>query len=136
MTGTERRGEGAHGGGAMAPHATLVTAAAGDALPWQPLNPYDGVDYKLLWRSGSSVAGLMRIAPSAMVTPHAHVASQHHMWVVDGSVEMLHEVVGPGTYVHIPAGVDHSLRAVGDRPATVLYLYLREESGPGEAMPR
>jgi quercetin dioxygenase-like cupin family protein len=112
------------------PVATLVTSAAATALPWKPLEPYAGVDHKLLWRSGKSVAGLMRIAPGDGVTPHAHVLSHHHMWVVDGMAEMLGERVGPGTYVHIPARVDHSVRAVGDDACTVLYLYLRDEAAP------
>jgi hypothetical protein len=38
------------------PIATLVTRAAADALAWLPLKPHTGVDYKLLWRSGKSVA--------------------------------------------------------------------------------
>jgi hypothetical protein len=117
-------------GSTAAPHATLVTAAAAEALAWHPLDPYEGVDYKLLWQSGKSVAGLMRIGPGAMVTSHAHIRSHHQMWVVDGTVEMLGAVVGAGTYVHIPSRVDHSIRAVGDRAATMLYLYLRDESGP------
>jgi quercetin dioxygenase-like cupin family protein len=108
-----------------------VTAAAAEALGWRPLDPYEGVDYKLLWRSGKSVAGLMRIAPRAMVTPHVHDRSHHHIWVVDGTVEMLGEVVGPGAYVHIPASVDHSIRAAGDGSAIMLYLYLRDEPGGG-----
>lgn len=109
------------------PHATLVTSRAAEALTWRPLEPYEGVDYKLLWRSGKSVAGLMRIDAGAIVARHAHVRSHHHMWVVDGAVEMLGEVVGPGAYAHIPARVDHELRAVGGRAATVLYLYLRDD---------
>jgi quercetin dioxygenase-like cupin family protein len=113
----------------MAPRATLVTAAAAEALPWHPLDPYDGVQYKLLWQSGKSVAGLMRIDAGAMVTPHAHIRSHHHMWVIDGAVEMLGDVLGTGAYVHIPAHVDHSIRAVGDRAATMLYLYLRDDAG-------
>lgn len=116
---------GRFGGGTA---ATLVTSAAADALGWHPLEPYEGVDYKLLWRSGKSVAGLMRIAPGAEVTPHAHVRSHHHIWLVEGSAEMLGERVGPGTYVHIPAHVDHGMRTVGDDPCTMLYLYLRDES--------
>ncbi len=114
-----------------APVATLVTSAAGQALAWHPLAPYDGVEYKLLWRSGKSVAGLMRIGAGRAVTPHTHVRSHHHMWVVDGAAEMLGETVGPGTYGHIPAGVEHGIRAVGDAGCTVLYLYLRDE-GPAE----
>jgi mannose-6-phosphate isomerase-like protein (cupin superfamily) len=117
--------------GAAAPAlATLVSAAAADARAWHPLEPYAGVDYKLLWRSGKSVAGLMRIAPGGEVAPHAHVRSHHHLWVVDGEVEMLHERVGPGTYVHIPAHVDHGLRGAGPGACTLLYLYLREDTGP------
>jgi mannose-6-phosphate isomerase-like protein (cupin superfamily) len=112
-----------------APVATLLTRAAADALTWHPLEEYEGVDYKLLWRSGGSVAGLMRLDPGGVVTPHAHVRAHHHLWVTDGTVEVLDEEVGPGTYVHIPAGVDHSMRAVGDSACTMLYLYLQDEPG-------
>lgn len=112
------------------PVATLVTAAAADALAWRPLEPYTGVDYKLLWRSGRSVAGLMRISPGSEVTPHVHVRSHHHMWVVAGTAEMLGERAGPGTYVHVPAGVLHGIRATGGDPCTMLYLYLRDETVP------
>lgn len=110
------------------PVVTLVTKAAADVLPWRPLEPYPGVDYKLLWRSGKSVAGLMRITPGREVTRHAHVRSHHHMWVVDGTAELLGQLVGPGSYVHIPARVDHGIRTAGDAACTVLYLYLRDES--------
>lgn len=118
-------GLGAPGG---VPVATLVTAAAADSLPWRALEPYAGVEHKLLWRSGKSVAGLMRIPPGREVTRHAHVRSHHHMWVVDGTAELLGELVGPGSYVHIPARVDHGIRTAGDAACTMLYLYLREES--------
>jgi mannose-6-phosphate isomerase-like protein (cupin superfamily) len=111
--------------------ATLITPTAADALAWHPLQPYDGVDYKLLWRSGKSVAGLMRVARGGVVTPHTHVRSHHHLWVIEGAAEMLGERVGPGTYLHVPAGVEHGLRSVGDAACTVLYLYLRDESAPG-----
>jgi quercetin dioxygenase-like cupin family protein len=113
-----------------APLPTLVTRAAAEALAWHPLEDYEGVDYKLLWRSGGSVAGLMRIAPGGVVTPHAHVRAHHHLWVTDGTVEVLDEQVGPGAYVHIPAGVDHSMRAVGGGACTMLYFYLQDEPGP------
>ena len=113
------------------PIATLVTLAAADALAWLTLKPHTSVDYKLLWRSGKSVAGLMRIAPGGTVIPHAHVRSHHHMWVIDGSAEMLDERVQPGTYLHIPAGVQHGISAVGEGGCTMLYLYLREDATPG-----
>lgn len=112
------------------PVATFVTRAAAEALAWHPLEPYAGVDYKLLWRSGKSVAGLMRIAPGGEVAQHAHVRSHHHLWVIDGTADMLGERAGPGTYVHVPAGVQHGISGVGEGGCTLLYLYLREEATP------
>lgn len=107
--------------------ATLVSRAAGESLAWHPLEPFAGVEYKLLWRSGKSVAGLMRIAPGGELAPHAHVRSHHHLWVIDGTAEMLGEKVGPGTYAHVPAGVEHGIEHVGEAGCTLLYLYLRDE---------
>ncbi len=69
----------------------------------------------------------MRIAPGGEVGSHTHVRSHHHMWVVEGTAEMLGEQVGPGTYLHVPAGVEHGIRRVGDDGCRVLYLYLRDE---------
>jgi mannose-6-phosphate isomerase-like protein (cupin superfamily) len=111
--------------------ATVVTPAAAAGLTWDRLEPFEGVDYKLLWRSGKSVAGLMRVAPGAEVSPHAHVRSHHHLWVLEGEADMVGdgERVGPGTYVHIPAGVEHGITDVGPDGCTVVYLYLRDE-GP------
>jgi uncharacterized RmlC-like cupin family protein len=112
------------------PMATLVTRAASDALAWHPLEPFDGIDYKLLWRSGKSVAGIMRIPPGAEVSLHTHDHWHHHMWVIEGTAEMLGERVGAGTYVHIPAGVEHGVRDIAEDGCSMLYLYLRDE-GPG-----
>jgi uncharacterized RmlC-like cupin family protein len=109
--------------------ATLITSKAADALAWHPFDAFEGVDYKLLWRSGHSVAGILRLDPGSAVSPHAHISSHHHMWVSAGRAEMLGEQVGPGTYLHIPAGVEHGIRDVGDEGCTVLYLYLRGGDG-------
>jgi hypothetical protein len=66
------------------PFATLVTDEAAEALAWHPFEALEGVEYKLLWRSGQSVAGILRIAPGSSMSPHAHVRSHHHMWVIAG----------------------------------------------------
>ncbi|HEX6420287.1 MAG TPA: cupin domain-containing protein [Acidimicrobiales bacterium] len=115
------------------PLATLVTRAASDAMAWHPLEEFDRVSYKLLWRSGKSVAGLMRVAPGGSVSSHTHRHSHHHMWVVDGTAEMLGERVGPGTYVHVPAGVEHGITEPGEQGCTLLYLYLREGEAQTDA---
>lgn len=110
------------------PAATLVDASAIDAQPWHDLDGFENVSYKLLWRSGKSVAGIMRIAPDGRVDPHVHQRSHHHMWVLDGSAELLGQRVGKGSYLHVPAGVEHGITAPGPGGCTVLYLYLREDA--------
>lgn len=120
---TETRGQ-------PAPTATFADTATIEALPWLPLEGFDGVTYKLLWRSGKSVAGIMHIPPGSEVPVHRHLYSHHDMWVLAGEAEMIGRPAAAGTYLHVPAGVDHSIRPVGPDGCTVLYLYLRDESPP------
>jgi hypothetical protein len=97
------------------------------ALEWLPFPGHEGVEYKLLWRSGWSVAGLMRIQAGASLRPHEHAGAHHHLWVQDGHAEVLGRPVGPGSYLHIPAGVLHGIAGVGPTPFSMLYLYLRDD---------
>lgn len=110
-----------------APAATLVDAPSIEARPWRDLPGFRNVTYKLLWRSGKSVAGLMRVPPDGRVDPHVHRRSHHHIWVLHGSAEMLGRRIGEGSYVHVPAGVEHGITEPGPDGCTVLYLYLRED---------
>jgi mannose-6-phosphate isomerase-like protein (cupin superfamily) len=112
---------------ATGPAATLVDASAIEAQPWHDLAGFENVKYKLLWQSGKSVAGIMYVAPDGRVDPHSHRRSQHHIWVLEGSAEMLGQQVGPGSYLHVPAGVEHGITAPGPQGCTVFYLYLRED---------
>ena len=82
--------------------------------------------YKLLWRSGKSVAGIMHVPPGSAVSPHRHTWSHHHVWVLAGEGEMAGRPVVAGTYVHVGAGVDHDITPRGPDGVTVFYLYLRE----------
>lgn len=115
--------------------ATLVDAGAIVAQPWHDLEGFENVTYKLLWRSGKSVAGIMHVMPDGRVDPHVHRRSQHHIWVIDGSADMLGQNVGPGSYLHVPAGVEHGITAPGPQGCTVFYLYLREDV-PGAPPPQ
>src|SRR5690606_36957660 len=72
---------------APAPAATVVDREAAEALPELPLEGFEGVTYKLLWRSGKSVAGIMHVPPGREVSPHVHQRSHHHIWVQEGSAE-------------------------------------------------
>lgn len=115
------------------PVATVVDGETAEALPSLPLEGFEGVTYKLLWQSGKSVAGIMRVPAGREIGSHVHQRSHHHIWVQEGSAEMVGRRVGPGSYVHVPAGVEHGITGVeAPEGLTVLYLYLRERDGaPG-----
>ena len=92
----------------------VLTAADVAALPLVPLDPAipgvapsDPVAQPLVDRRRDADR---RWPPSGQ---HAHRANHHHMWIVDGAAEIVGSLVGPGGYVHIPAGVEHDLDARG-----------------------
>ena len=102
----------------------VLTAAAIDALPAEALDAsIPGVTRRVLWRDGTSEAGVLVIAAGCHLGAHAHRRNHHHMWVVDGEVDILGTVVGPGGYVHVPAGAEHDLDARATGGANVFYLY-------------
>ena len=107
--------------------AVVLDARSIAGLDWQPFPDHLGVDYKLLWTSGWSVAGVMRIREGASLRDHAHRRAHHHIWVQSGTADILGQRVGPGTYLHIPAGVIHGIRGVGPGMFSMVYLYLRED---------
>jgi hypothetical protein len=96
-----------------------------DDLPWVPLPPAGGAEHRVLWRSGDSYVGILRLESGHEIARHVHHHAHHHVWVLDGEAEMLGQRVGAGSYVHIPAGVEHRIASIGPRTATMLYLYLR-----------
>ena len=110
----------------MTESPVLLEAFVLDGLPWEPLPAIGtGVDHRVLWHSGDSMAGVMRLAPGGSVSEHAHRRAHHHLWVLDGSIEVLATVLGAGSYAHVPAGVRHAMVNRGEGTATFLYLYLQ-----------
>jgi hypothetical protein len=109
------------------PTPTVYDATEVAALEWLPFPDHEGVEYKLLWSSGWSVAGLMRIRGGAVLRPHVHAGAHHHLWVQEGDAEVLGRTVGPGSYLHIPAGVLHGITKIGPGMFSMLYLYLRDD---------
>lgn len=103
---------------------TVLSAAAVAALPSQPLGSLAGVTHRVIWRDGTSTAGVMTIEAGHRLGDHAHRTNSHHLWFVEGSARILGEIVGPGGYVHVPAGVTHDIDATGTAGCTVYYLYL------------
>lgn len=104
----------------------VLTADAIAALPVAPLGPLEGVTHQVLWQNPTSMSGVLKIAPGHHLGRHAHRANHHHMWVLEGRATILGEVLGPGSYVHIPSGVEHDIEASATEGCTVLYFYLRQ----------
>lgn len=104
---------------------TVLTAGAVVAIPKTPLGHLEGVSHAVLWHDGTSMAGVMTIAAGHRLGAHAHRENHHHMWVLEGAATILDAHLGPGSYVHIPAGVEHDIDATDTDGCTLLYLYLR-----------
>jgi quercetin dioxygenase-like cupin family protein len=111
---------------------TVFTAEAIRELPAgsvaTPAGPAEGVTNRVLWWTDTSMAGVLTVQAGHRLGTHRHRLNHHHMWVVDGQATILGEVIGPGSYVHIPGGVAHDLDATHTGGCTVFYLYIRPAS--------
>lgn len=103
----------------------VLTSDDIEALPLEPLGSLHGVAHRVLWRTPTSMAGVMTVDAGHHLGAHRHHANHHHMWVLEGSARILGVDVGPGSYVHVPVGVEHDIDASGTGGCTVFYLYLR-----------
>ena len=106
---------------------TVLASDEVRALPAVPLGNEPGVTHQVVWRSGNSMGGVLTVEAGHRLGRHAHRTNHHHIWVVSGSALVLGDVLEPGSYVHIPAGVEHDIDATGTSGCTVFYLYLRTE---------
>jgi quercetin dioxygenase-like cupin family protein len=102
----------------------ILSAEAVAALPSEPLGTLPGVTHRVLWRAATSMAGVMTIDTGHHLGSHTHRENQHHVWVLEGTARILGSDLGPGSYVHIPSGVEHDIDATSTEGVTVLYLYL------------
>ena len=107
---------------------TRLSAEEVAGLPWEDLHGIPDATTRVLWRAAGSMAGVLRLAPGARLGEHAHVHGHHHVWVLSGTVGVDDRELPAGSYVHVPAGRPHALRAVGDEECQVLYLYLEDGS--------
>ncbi len=97
-----------------------------DELPWLPFGPDGDAEQRMLWSAGGSYGGLLHVRAGHQLPPHVHHEADHHAWILEGEAETLGQRLGPGSYVHIPAGVEHGLKAVSPGGCVLLYLYVRE----------
>jgi quercetin dioxygenase-like cupin family protein len=102
----------------------VLTAEAIATLPVERLGSIAGVSHRVVWRSGNSMAGVMTVQAGYRLGTHSHRANDHHLWVLRGHVRLLDIDAGPGSYAHVPSGVDHDLDTTETEGCTVFYLYL------------
>jgi quercetin dioxygenase-like cupin family protein len=107
----------------------VLDAAGVAALELQPLGNLDGVRHRVLWQDGVSMAGVLTVDAGRNLGAHTHRENHHHIWVLQGRARILDTELDPGSYAHIPAGIEHDIDARGTEGCTVYYLYLR----PGAA---
>lgn len=110
----------------MATAATLLSALDIAAVDPEPLGEIDGVTRRVVWHHGTAEAGVLRVEPGARLGDHAHRASHHHMWILEGAALILGRRLGKGSYVHIPLGTTHDVDARETEGCTVLYVYAPE----------
>jgi quercetin dioxygenase-like cupin family protein len=103
----------------------VLTAEAIAAIPATPLGNLDGVVHRVLWRNQKSMAGVLTVEPGRRLGAHTHRVNHHHLWLLDGRATILGTELGPGSYVHVPSGVEHDIDASATDGCTVFYLYLR-----------
>jgi quercetin dioxygenase-like cupin family protein len=103
--------------------AIVLTEEEIDHLPTTALRGIgSGVSHRVLWEQDNAVAGVMRLRPHGQVDPHVHRRAYHDIWMIDGECEILGRRVTAGSYVHVPAGVEHGIIASGVG-CTLLYVY-------------
>ena len=117
--------------GAVSTEAGVMTASPAivlgpqeiDALPWNPLGDHTGVALQDLWTDGTSRTGVLRVDPGRRLGRHTHRRHHHDYWLVAGHADVLGRWLGPGSYVHIPAGVEHDIDATETEGCTVYFAY-------------
>ena len=89
-------------------------------LPWADVSP--GFSLKLLHGDADrdTRALLLRLEPGTVIQKHRHEGEVHALNLT-GQRKLLEsgEVIGPGGYVHEPAGNVDSWMAIGDEPVIV-----------------
>jgi quercetin dioxygenase-like cupin family protein len=106
--------------------ATVLTASEVEALSMEPLGGLEGVRHRVLWSDADSMAGVLRVDGGCRLGAHTHRENHHHLWVLEGEALVLGADLGPGSYVHVPSGVEHDIDAVETSGCTVFYLYVRQ----------
>jgi mannose-6-phosphate isomerase-like protein (cupin superfamily) len=113
-------------------HLILLAAADVAAMPWEPLRGLEGVHHKVVWQSGDTVLGFIRVDPGAVKPEHSHHGAHHHILITQGSATMLGRPFTAGAYLYIPPGTPHEVADVGPEGCTFFYTYRPVEIPPAK----
>jgi quercetin dioxygenase-like cupin family protein len=108
-------------------YSGAIAMSAGEIAntQWQSFREQPGVQVRELWRSADGVAGLLRLEPGAQEPEHTHHFGHHHQWIIDGTATVGGVPLGPGAYIHFPAGLPHAIDHVGPEGCTMYFVYQR-----------
>jgi len=97
-----------------------------EALPWLPFDHTPGVAQRVLWHddTSGSYAGMLRLDKGASIPLHTHRSAAHHVWVLAGTCEIEGTSLTSGSYVFVPAALEHGIHDTGSTGCTLFYLYL------------
>lgn len=91
----------------------MVPPARAAELPWDVVPGDGGVQHRVLFEDGRTVAGLLRFHAGAEELKHIHVDGEHHLWVLEGGVTVDDTFLPSGSYLHVPAGLMHRVSDPG-----------------------
>ena len=109
------------------PSPTLyaVPRAVISGLPWEEMPASPAVHNKVIYTTGDTVAGLLRFSPGAREVTHLHLAGEHHLWVLGGSIRIEDTELGADSYLHIPKRLAHTIEDCGVG-SVVFYVFCPE----------
>lgn len=102
-----------------------------ESMPWVDVPGSPGVRAKTLWQFGDFTQALINVRPGAVVPGEAHLAAHHHIWIVSGRATVAGRVMGAGSYLHVPPGIEHEISGVGLDGLT--FLQMHRPHAPREA---
>ena len=104
-------------------HPQLLSPHDIVGLPVSPIGSLPGVERKILWQDGTAEAGILVLMGGHQLGAHTHRRNHHHLWVLDGHATILGREVEPGSFVHVPSGIEHDIDARGTEGCAVFYVY-------------
>ena len=93
-------------------------------LPDEPVPGAPGARRIELWRDHDDEAGVLVVEGGRRYAPPVDRTHDHHLWVMTGRATILGDVLRSGSYVHVPAGLEHEVDATDTGGCRIFYLRL------------